>query len=210
MNICIDENSTRKNIILLLKKSGGMSIDELSKVIDITPMGIRQHLLALEKKGVITYVTKRRGIGRPGFRYLLTEAADVFFPHSYDEFSLNLLRDIKKYDGPEKIDKIFSWRRERILRKNKETLNGKESLEDILSALRQNLESEGHLVDLSRNNGHYHLTQYHCPISRISSEFKEACKHELQLYRDLIGKNVVREQALSEGALSCLYLIPRN
>jgi len=210
MNIFLYENPTRKNIILLLKKSGGMSIDELSKVIDITPMGIRQHLLALEKKGVITYVTKRRGIGRPGFTYMLTEAANVFFPQSYDEFSLGLLRDIKKYDGPEKIDKIFSWRRERLMRKNKESLSGKENLEDVLSALRMSLESEGHLVDLSRNNGHYRLTQYHCPIGRISSEFQEACKQELQLYRDLIGKNVVREQALSEGAPSCLYLIPRN
>jgi predicted ArsR family transcriptional regulator len=50
MNMLLDENSKRNSIIQLLKKSSGLSIEELSKSINITPMGIRQHLLSLEKK----------------------------------------------------------------------------------------------------------------------------------------------------------------
>ncbi len=210
MDIFIEENSTRKNIILLLKKNGGMSIEDLSKVIDITPMGIRQHLLALEKKGIVNYVTKRKGIGRPGFIYLLTEAANNLFPETYDSFAVGLLRDIRKHEGSEKIDKIFSWRRDRLFKMNKEALSGKEDLDDKLHTFKNILETNGHIIDISRNNGHYQLKQYHCPIHKISSEFKDACKHELQLYRDLISKNIVREHALSEGAPSCLYLIPRG
>ena len=210
MDIFIEENSTRKNIILLLKKNGGMSIEDLSKVIDITPMGIRQHLLALEKKDIVTYVTKRKGIGRPGFIYMLTDAANKLFPEAYDSFSVGLLRDIRKHEGSEKIDKIFSWRRDRLFKMNKEALSGKENLDDKLHAFKNILETNGHIVDISGNNGNYHLKQYHCPIHKISSEFKDACKYELQLYRDLISKNITREQALSEGASSCLYLIPRG
>jgi predicted ArsR family transcriptional regulator len=208
MDIFIEENSTRKNIILLLKKNGGMSIEDLSKVIDITPMGIRQHLLALEKKGIVTYVARRRGIGRPGFIYMLTDAANDLFPKSYDKFAVDLLRDIKKHEGNEKIDKIFSWRRERLFKMNREALSGKENLDDTLHTFKNILEANGHFVDISRNNGHYYLKQYHCPINKVASEFKDACKHELQLYRDLIDKNITREQSVSEGAPSCLYLIP--
>jgi predicted ArsR family transcriptional regulator len=210
MDIFIEENSTRKNIMLLLKKNGGMSIEDLSKVIDITPMGIRQHLLALEKKGIVTYVARRRGIGRPGFIYMLTDAANDLFPEAYDSFAVGLLRDIKKHEGVEKIDKIFDWRRERLFRMNKEALSGKENLDDTLHAFKGILEANGHLVEISRNNGHYHLKQFHCPIHKISAEFKDACKYELQLYRDLINKNIMREQAMSEGAQSCLYVIPRG
>jgi predicted ArsR family transcriptional regulator len=210
MDIFIEENSTRKNIMLLLKKNGGMSIEDLSKVIDITPMGIRQHLLALEKKGIVSYVARRRGIGRPGFIYMLTDSANELFPESYDSLAVGLLRDIKKHEGSEKIDKIFSWRKDRLLRMNKEALSGKETLDDTLHAFKGILEANGHLVEISRNNGHYHLKQYHCPIHKISAEFKDACKYELQLYRDLIDKNITREQALSEGAPSCLYVIPRS
>ncbi len=210
MHILVDDNSTRKNIILLLKKNGGMSIEDLSKVIDITPMGIRQHLLALEKKGIVHYISRKRGIGRPGFVYMLTETADGLFPKAYDTFSVGLLRDIKTHEGSAKIDMLFDWRRERLFRAKKELLAGRENLEDVLNVLKKSLEEDGHYVEVTRNNGHYQLKQYHCPIHKIAVEFHEACKYELMLYRELTGKNVVREQSVSEGALSCLYLIPRG
>ncbi len=209
MDIIVDENSTRKNIILLLKKNGGMSIEELSKVIEITPMGIRQHLLALEKKGTVTYVSRRRGIGRPGFIYMLTDAANDLFPKAYDALALDVMRDIRKYEGDEKVDKIFDWRRERLFRTRKDALAGKAGIEDRLNALKEMLEADGHLVDVSGNSGAYHLKQYHCPISKVAKEFTSACKYELQMYRDLIDKGITREQSIAEGAQSCVYLIPK-
>ena len=208
MDIFVEENSTRKNIILLLKKNGGMSIEDLSKVIDITPMGIRQHLLALEKKNIVSYIARRRGIGRPGFIYMLTGTANDLFPKSYDNFAVGLLMDIRKHEGSETIDKIFSWRRERLLKMKKDALAGKEGLDDILHAFKDILEADGHFVELSKNSGHYNIKQYHCPINKVASEFKDACKHELLLYRDLISKNITREQTISEGAQACLYTIP--
>lgn len=209
MDILIDENSTRKNIILLLKKNGGMSIDGLSKVIEITPMGIRQHLLALEKKGIVTYVSRRRGIGRPGFIYMLTEAANDLFPKAYDKFAVGLLRDIRKHEGDEKIDRIFDWRRDRLFKAGKAALAGKGSVEDTLNALKEILEADGHFVEISKNSDHYHLKQYHCPINKVAREFSDACKYELQMYRDLIDRNITREQSVAEGAESCVYLIPK-
>jgi predicted ArsR family transcriptional regulator len=205
----IDENSTRNTIILLLKKNGGMSIEDLSKVIEITPMGIRQHLLALEKKGIVTYISRRRGIGRPGFIYMLTDSANDLFPNAYDTFAVNLLRDIKAHEGDEKIDKIFNWRRERLVNSRKEALAGKAGIESTLNALKEILEADGHLVEISKNSAHYRLKQYHCPINRVAAEFRDACKYELQMYQDLIHRNITREQSVSEGAQSCVYLIPK-
>ncbi len=208
MEILADENSTRKNIIFLLKKNGGMSIEELSKVIDITPMGIRQHLLALEKKSYVTYVTKKRGIGRPGFIYMLTEEADDLFPKSYDSFAIGILKDIRKYDGNEKVDKIFGWRKERLYTLMKGALAEKEKLDDILSAFKRILEAEGHLVEIGKHNGRYSLRQFHCPINKVAQEFADACKHELQLYRDLISKDITRERSIADGGTACVYTIP--
>ncbi len=208
MEILADENSTRKNIIFLLKKNGGMSIEELSKVIDITPMGIRQHLLALEKKSYVTYVTKKRGIGRPGFIYMLTEAADDLFPKSYDSFAIGILKDIRKHDGNEKVDEIFGWRKERLYTLMKGALAEKEKLDDILSALKRILEAEGYLVEIGKHNGRCSLKQFHCPINKVAQEFADACKHELQLYRDLISKDITREGSIADGGTACVYTIP--
>jgi len=210
MEFLADENSTRKNIIFLLKKNGRMSIEELSKVIDITPMGIRQHLLSLEKKGYVTYLTKKCGIGRPGFVYMLTEAADDLFPKSYDSFAIGILRDIRKHDGHEKVDRIFGWRRERLYTLMKGALAGKERLDDVLPALKRILEAEGHLVEIGKHNGHYFLRQFHCPLNKVAQEFADACRHELQLYRDLINKDITREQSIADGETACVYTIPQD
>jgi len=115
MPIKVDENPTRQNIITLLKKNGGMTIEDLSKNISITPMGIRQHLLSLEKKGLVGYTAKKHGIGRPGFVYMLTESADELFPKTYDRFTLDILKEVKRNDGQEKINKIFGWERDKVL-----------------------------------------------------------------------------------------------
>ena len=209
MDLCVDDNSTRNSIVLHLKKSGGMSIEELSKLIDITPMGIRQHLLALEKKGLVTFTPKRRGIGRPGFVYMLTEAADELFPKAYDELAVGLLRDIREHDGKEKVDRVFAWRRERLMKNYNAALAGKDAIEDRLNALKDILDASGHFVEISKNGAHYRIKQYHCPISKVAGEFTEACRHELQLYRDLIGGNIVREKSAAEGSQHCVYLVPK-
>ncbi len=204
----IINNMTRKSIVLLLKKSGGMSIDELSKNINITPMGIRQHLLLLEKKGIVTYTAKKHGIGRPGYIYKLTDTANGLFPKSYDNFIIEVLRDIEKYEGNEKIDKIFTWRNERILQMRKDALSDKKDLDELVNGLKEILESEGYIVELNRHDGSYHLLQYNCPISKVAIEFKAACEHELQMYRDLFQKDITRKQSLAKGDTSCLYVIP--
>jgi len=208
MNPVFDENPTRQSIITLLKKSGGMSIEELSKKISITPMGIRQHLLSLEKKGIVTYIAKKHGIGRPGFIYMLTDAADDLFPKAYDMLALDVLRDMKKYDGQEKVNKIFNWRKDRMVKQKREALSGLSGIEDTLQGLKNMMESEGHLVELDKENGTYRLKTYNCPINKIAGEFNEACVQELQMYRELLNRNVTMEQCIGQGSPSCIFSIP--
>src|SRR5574340_1521811 len=121
MNTFFDDNSTRNSIIQLLKRSNGLSIEELSKIIHITPMGIRQHLLSLEKKGIVTYIAKKHGIGRPGFFYMLTDAAEALFPKSYDRFAREALEFLRESEGPEKLDMFFKWRKDKQLKTFKDS-----------------------------------------------------------------------------------------
>lgn len=210
MNIIFDDNSTRNSIIQLLKKSNGLSIEELSKIINITPMGIRQHLLSLEKKEIVTYISKKHGIGRPGFVYMLTKSADALFPKSYDKFAVEVLNNIKKLEGAEKLDAIFRMNKDTKLTALKDALTGMETFDDTLNGLKNLLEAEGHIVELTKNNGAYNLKQYNCPINKIAEKFKEICKYELQLYRELLGKQVTREQNIAEGSPACSYNIPAH
>jgi len=206
----IYENPTREKIMLLLKKRGTMSIDDISKELNITSMGIRQHLLSLEKKDLIDYVAKRQGIGRPAFFYKLTDKADDLFPKEYREFVVTAFKDIEKNDGRDKIDEIFKWRKNRLLKDMKDVLSAKKTFREKVYGFKDILESKGYLVEFNATNKHYTLKQYNCPIYKLAAEFKEACRYELQMYKDLLGRVVSREQCISEGDPSCTYIILKN
>jgi predicted ArsR family transcriptional regulator len=206
----INENPARERIVLLLKKKGPLSIEDLSGHMGITPMGIRQHLLSLERKGFVDYFAKRHGVGRPAFLYRLTEKADDFFPKAYHEFTLNALRDLERNEGRDKVEDLFRWRKERIIRERREALSNKKSLREKVYAIGDILESDGYLVELDEDDNSYILRQYNCPISKIASEFKEVCRYQLQIYRDLLRKDVMRPECISDGNPSCTYVISKT
>jgi len=205
-----EENPTRRKILLLLKKRGGMTNDELSGLLQITPMGVRQHLLSLEKKGIITYSTVRHGIGRPNFVYRLTENADKYFPSNYDKFALEILKDLEELDGRESVARLFKRRKERILSKSKELIGNGKPIEEKISLLSGMLSNGGYIVEVSNNDKHHILKQFNCPIKAVSQYYHEACENELELYRELFGSGVQRNQCMAQGALSCEYIIPED
>lgn len=208
MPVKVDENPTRQNIITLLKINGGMTIEDLSKKISITPMGIRQHLLSLEKKGLVSYTAKKHGIGRPGFVYVLTEAADDLFPKTYDKFALDILKEVKRNDGQEKINKIFAWQRDKLLKQKRGALSGLSGLDEIMHGLKNLLVSEGFLADLEKVGDTYILKTYNCPIKKVATEFNEICLEELQLLRELLHRNVSMDQCIGQGSPSCTFSVP--
>lgn len=209
MDSALVDNEMRKKILLTLKKKGSMSVGDLSKEINITTMGVRQHLHVLERNGVVEYIIKKHGIGRPSFIYRLTDVADDLFPKVYQVFALDVLRDLEETNGRDSIDGIFKRRNERTLKEKMRVLSEKDSLSDRLYALAGMLDEDGCMVELEENDRSFKLKQFNCPILKIASNFREACNYDLQLFKALIGEDVIRQQCLSDGANACVYIIPK-
>lgn len=204
------ENSTVWKLLLLLKKNGEMSIEEMSSALNITPIGIRQHILNLERNGFISYKMRRKGVGRPGYIYSLTTKAEEFFPNNYRNFILEILKDIEESDGRERIDRLFKKRRERLLRQFSSILGNIKNFKNRLTMFVDSLREEGYIVDVHEKPHEVELIQFNCPISVVSAHYREACKHELELYRELFGRGVDRLQCVSEGGRYCAYRIPKS
>ncbi len=204
------DNPTREKILMLLKRKGPLSIEALTKELNITSMGIRQHLLSLERRGLIDYATRRQGIGRPAFLYKLTEKADALFPRTYDQFILNLLRDVEDHEGREKVDETFKWRKNRMLKDFKDSLADKKTVRDKLYGLNDILASEGYLPEIQDSDNHYALKIFNCPVFKIGFEYRDTCRYDLQTFRDLFGKDVTREECIIDGDASCTYIIPKG
>lgn len=210
MGTVLDENPVRQKILLFLKKSGGMTVDALSSDLKITPMGVRQHLAALERKNLIIHKTLRQGVGRPGFLYKLSENAEEFFPRQYGNFALDILTGIEHHDGRRKVDELLGWRKEKILNHKKQILNGDKTIAEKISMMVEILEKEGYIADMEEDADRFIVRQYNCPISAVSKVYPEACKHELDLYRELFDTRVERTKCLSKGDNMCEYILLRN
>ncbi|MDA8387178.1 MAG: winged helix-turn-helix transcriptional regulator [Nitrospiraceae bacterium] len=205
----IADGQTKDKIIMLLKKTGGLTAEELSKRVGITPMGVRQHLIALERKNIISYEARKHGIGRPVFVYKLTASADDIFQKGYSGFTLDLLSDLEALDGRPKIDALFKRRKDRLV-KERARLLAPYDFHGKIMALSNLLEEDGYLVELKDDERHYDLSLFNCPLSRVSNLYPEACNYELEHVSELLGKPAVMAKAISFGDPFCLVQIPKD
>lgn len=208
MEQILQDAPTRHKILFLLKKNGGLTNDALSRLIRITPMGVRQHLLSLEREGFVRYETVRHGVGRPIFVYKLTEKATDWFPSSYDRFSLQILEAVEGREGRHGVDQMFQWRKEYLLERYRDVLGESQSLHDRVLLFSSKLREAGYCIEVEQSSSGFILRQYNCPIRAIAKDYPEACHYELELYRGIMGVGVQRSQCLAENGTACEYLIP--
>jgi predicted ArsR family transcriptional regulator len=201
--------STRRQILDLLKKRGGMTAKDLGEALGITSMAVRRHLSALERDDLISATTVRRPMGRPTYVYSLTDLADDLFPKNYPQLMIGLLEDIKALDGEEKIDALFERREERLYAAYAPRMEGKDLITRVQEVTRI-FDENGNLSECEpgdRNCDCYRLTWHNCAIHKISERFPQACAHEESLLSRLLGADVTRTDHQAKGDPCCGYQI---
>ncbi|TCP54692.1 putative ArsR family transcriptional regulator [Tumebacillus sp. BK434] len=201
------ETNTRKTIITILRTEGPMSAGDLAERIGITEMAIRRHIATLERDNLIYPTTIRQPMGRPAKVYQLTEEADDLFPKNYHSLMLDILEDIVRVDGEDKIKAIFDQREDRLSAQLDEMLAGK-SLEEKVQTLAEMQNSKGYLAKWERKtDGSYEIVEYNCPIAQVSKVYPETCACETNVFRRVLGTDVNRSQCLAEGGSCCVFKI---
>ena len=69
-------STTRRALLLSIRKSGEARADELAEALGITPSAVRQHLSAQVAEGLASVREQRGGAGRPKYFYATTAAAE--------------------------------------------------------------------------------------------------------------------------------------
>jgi len=77
-------HSTKTEILAHLKRNDGSTVDGIASSLNLAPMTVRQHLMALERDGMVRAEEVRRPTGRPHFRYLLTDDGHRRLSDGYD------------------------------------------------------------------------------------------------------------------------------
>ncbi len=198
--------STRQEIMVLLKKNGGLTVDDLAKSLQITPMGVRQHLTSLESDGLVHTSQVRHKVGRPSFLYRLTDAAEAEFPKDYINLVKFLLNELENSDGPRKVRELFRSYANEIKISWENKINGND-LSTRIRQLGDLLAEDGNMPELTANpDGSFCLTTHNCRISDVTKSNPDLCLHD-HVIGQLLGAKVTKLECIASGGIRCRYLV---
>ena len=203
----ISINASQNKLLYLLKTRGALTAGEVSAQLQMTSMGARQHMQALEDQGLISHQFVTAGKGRPKKKWLLTAAGESLFPDGHSGLLVNILGHLQQQLGESAMDKLIVAREKEMLALYQNQLSKLKTVKAKLNKLAQIRSSEGYMAEVVEENGKTLLVENHCPICAAASQCQQFCRSELAIFQQVLGCEVVRVEYILEGARRCAYQI---
>lgn len=173
-------------------------VDELG----LSKVAIHRHLDDLERDGLVqARQEKCSGRGRPKYIY---QAVDEQAP--YVRMCADVLTHLKELFGAGAVLEVLSRRNAGVLDQLAPQLEGL-SFEKKLYRLSEFLTQQGYQARFYHQDGAWYLEQGRCPKLALSLEHAELCHTELEMYQNLLGVPIVREERIASGGQCCRYRI---
>jgi predicted ArsR family transcriptional regulator len=205
-------SSLRHAILVRLRHDGPSAPEQLATALSASRTGVLQQLRALEAAGLVARQTVRHGVGRPRHIYDVTPDAQDLFPSNYEGLAASLLVAIGAVGGDGLLEEVFTARRrqlgERIRRELDERVGPNASLADRVRGLAVIQDEQGYMCEATEGpNGALELRECNCAIYDVARRTDLACQAELDLFRQVLGANVVRRSHIASGDRCCSYAI---
>jgi predicted ArsR family transcriptional regulator len=208
-NIANNISEPKKKLLYYLKVMQQAGLEELSKAMKISRMGVHKHLTLLQKRGLIESVETRGNVGRPRMMYQLTSQSKTIFPKSYSAIATHAIDFIERNMGKEAVEKVLRERQSELFDEYYKRLKNLEFDKRVkeLAGIR---DEEGYIAESKKNpkkNGTHVILEYNCPIIHIAENHWEACSTEAELFEKLLGAEVETTHRAAKGDLVCKFLI---
>ncbi len=201
---------TADRLLMLLKTRGAQTTRRLAHALEITVPAVQQHLNRLESAGLVIPTRNLGGVGRPALLWNLTDRALERFPDTHAELTVTLIESIRARLGDAALEAVIAEREASSHERYRVRLDGAKTLKARLKRLAQLRSEEGYMTELQRaEDGGWILAENHCPICAAARSCQGFCRHELDLFRELLGPTVdiERTEYLLEGGRRCAYKV---
>jgi len=195
----------RLEIVNSLKRTKGMSVNELVEKMGMSYMGIKQHCLTLQRDGYLDTWRRPQKMGRPEMVYRLTRRSHDLFPVDSNQFTLELLksvRDIYGANGPEKL--LYN-----VFEKRTAELKAKAKADNVVERAKWLVkvrDSEGYMAQFlpSEKEGPQ-ILECHSPIFNLLEKYPIIGGLEQDNFEALLGTSVRREETRTSGLYECAF-----
>ena len=195
------------DIILHLKRSTGMSVNELSRTMKMSYMGVKQHCVALEKKGYLDTWRRPKATGRPEKLYRLTRKTEPLFPQTGNELTIDMLVTAQKVYGETAPQKLlftfFQTRGERYLSK----MRGKSVVEraEEVAKLRT-VEGCFSKVEYNAASG-LQIVECHTPFGEVARRYPIVHELETEMLSRVLTYPIERKVEEASGLSRIVFLV---
>jgi len=211
-------SSAQQAVLVALRRIGPASPDAIAAEVGISRSAAMTQLRMLEGVGLVVRQVERHGVGRPRHRYDLTAAAQSLLPSNYAGLATGLLEALQAVADASVVTAVFAERRHRqaVAIRGRLADRGLElaSLGERVRELAVIQDEQGYLCECSAvggpgvdPDGAIRMREANCAIYEVAREHPQACASELELFREVLGVEVVREAHITAGDRSCTYRI---
>ncbi len=198
--------SQRMRIIDTLKKTQGLSVNELGERLKLSYMGVKQHCDELERQGYVDTWRRPKPVGRPEMVYRLTPKAHTFFPSGEQctrrSKSCNAANRLYGHAAAEKLlYSVFTVKTEEYMRR----LRGQTVFElaEMLAKIRDH---EGYMSEISGREPTV-IVEHHSPILDLLDAFPLVRRLEREMLERVLGVRVEREEQRASGLYECRFIL---
>jgi predicted ArsR family transcriptional regulator len=196
----------RLEILNSLKRSKGMSVNELVSKMKMSYMGIKQHCLTLQRDGYLDTWRRPQKMGRPEMVYRLTRRTHDLFATDSNKLTLELLDAVLEVYGsnaPEKLlYNVFAKRTAAL----KEKVKG-DTVADRAKWLAKVRDGEGYMAQFVTDpkQGGPQILECHSPIINLLDQYPIVGRLEQDMFEAVLGTRVRREETRSSGLYECAF-----
>ena len=204
--------SSKQEILSILKRTGASTVDGLARFLHLSPVTVRQHLTTLQRDDLVEALTVRRPTGRPHYEYRLTRSGEDTFPRRYDRLAEMLLREIAEMDVEQLAGLQADQRTAFVLRRISHRLAVQYAprvqnrpLEERVAAVTEILHTDGGFAEWERTDQGYEIRDYNCFYTRLGVGNGTGCEWHLSFLRWLLGVEVRAGQV--DGCVDCCRFV---
>jgi predicted ArsR family transcriptional regulator len=195
----------RLEIINSLKRTRGMSVNELVGRMNMSYMGIKQHCITLHRDGYLDTWRRPQRMGRPEMVYRLTRRSHDLFQADSHQFTLDLLKSAQEIYGPNAPEKLLYS----IFKKKSAALKAKakgDSVAERAKWLAHVRDGEGHMAQFVNNkDGGPRILECHSPILNLLERYPFIGRFEQDRVEAVLGTRVHREVIRNSGLYECAF-----
>lgn len=196
----------RLEILNTLKRTRGLSVNQLVIKMKMSYMGIKQHCLTLERDGYLDTWRRPQKMGRPEMVYRLTQRTHDLYQTDSNQCTLELLKSAHEIYGSNAPEKLLYNMYEKKAAAFKARAKG-DNVADRARWLARARDNEGYMSQFitEEKEGGPQILECHSPILNLLDGYPILGRLEQNLFETVLGMKVRREESRSSGNYECAF-----